>query len=442
MKTYIQHATIINEGLEFVGSVLIEDDIILKINTENKYEDADYFIDATGLLLIPGVIDDQVHFREPGLTHKGEIYTEAKAGIAGGVTSFMEMPNTIPQAVTIELLEEKYRRASEVSLANYSFYIGANNNNIDEVLKADPRKVCGIKCFMGSSTGNMLVEGNGLVTLFKNAHMIVATHNEEESIIQSNFQKYREQYGENVPIEFHPLIRSAEACYQSSSKAIDLAMKYNTRLHILHLSTAKEIELFSTGNPTQKQVTNEVCVHHLWFDNRDYQKLGSKIKWNPAIKEESDKLSLREAVNLGKIDIVATDHAPHTKEEKNNTYFKTPSGGPLIQHSLVVMLELVNQSVFSYKKVVEKMCHLPAILFNVEKRGFIRERYKADLVLIDPNQTWEVNESNILYKCGWSPFEGQKFKHKVTHTFVNGNLVYHNELFNENKKGERLIFLR
>jgi dihydroorotase len=442
MKTYIQHATVINEGHEFVGSVLIEDDIIRKINSDNEDEDADHFIDATGLLLIPGVIDDQVHFREPGLTHKGDIYSEAKAGIAGGVTSYMEMPNTNPQTVTIELLKEKYNRAAEVSLANYSFYIGATNNNIEEVLKADPHDVCGIKCFMGSSTGNMLVEGDGLITLFKNAHMIVATHNEEESIIQANLQKYREQYGENVPIEFHPLIRSSEACYQSSYKAIELASKFNTRLHILHLSTAREIDLFTAGSPDKKQVTNEVCIHNLWFDSRDYSRLGTRIKWNPAIKEESDKVALRDAVNSGKIDIVATDHAPHTKEEKNNTYFKAPSGGPLLQHSLVAMLELADQGVFSYQKVVEKMCHLPAILFNVEKRGFIREGYKADLVLIDPNHKWEVNPGNILYKCGWSPFEGQSFKHMVTHTYVNGNLVYDKGKFKEDRKGERLLFLR
>jgi dihydroorotase len=442
MKTYIQHATIINEGLEFVGSVLIDGNIILKINPDNENEEADNIIDASGLLLIPGVIDDQVHFREPGLTHKGDIYSEAKAGIAGGVTSYMEMPNTVPQTVTIELLEEKYKRASEVSLANYSFYIGATNNNIDEVLKADPKNVCGIKCFMGSSTGNMLVESDGLITLFKNAHIIVATHNEKESIIQANLKKYRDQFEDDIPIEFHPLIRSAEACYQSTFNAIELATKYNTRLHTLHLSTAREMELFSTGSPDKKRITNEVCVHHLWFDDRDYQKLGTKIKWNPAIKKENDKVALREAVNSGKIDIVATDHAPHTQEEKNKTYLLAPSGGPLLQHSLVAMLEMAEQGIFSYKKVVEKMCHLPATLFNIEKRGFIREGYKADLVLIDPNHKWEVSSGNILYKCGWSPFEGQSFKHKVTHTFVNGNLVYNNDLFDESSKGERLFFSR
>ncbi|HPS13150.1 MAG TPA: dihydroorotase [Prolixibacteraceae bacterium] len=442
MRTYIQQATIINEGLEYKGSVLLEDDSIKRINRDNRCEAADIYIDATGLLLIPGVIDDQVHFREPGLTHKGEIYTEAKAGIAGGVTSFMEMPNTLPQTTTIDLLETKYHRAAEVSLANYSFYIGATNNNLDEVLKANPRNVCGIKCFMGSSTGNMLVEGDGLVSLFKNAHMIVATHNEEESIIQANLQHYQNLYGDNIPVKFHPIIRSAKACYQSSAKAIDLATKYNTRLHLLHLSTAREMDLFSPGSPSLKQITNEVCVHHLWFDQKDYASLGTKIKWNPAIKAKKDKQALRDAVNSGKIDIVATDHAPHTIEEKNNIYSKSPSGGPLLQHSLVVMLEMVHQGIFTYQKVVEKMCHLPAELFKVEKRGYLREGYKADLVLINPNQPWEVNSSNILYKCGWSPFEGQVFTHKVTHTFVNGHLTYEKGVFNEAQKGERLRFLR
>lgn len=442
MKTLLKNATIVNESKIFIGSVLIHDDIISRVITGSATTVADKIIDASGLMLIPGVIDDQVHFREPGLTHKGDIYSEAKSGIAGGVTSFMEMPNTVPQSVTNELLEQKYLRASEVSLANYSFFIGATNDNLEEVLKADPKNVCGIKCFMGSSTGNMLVEGEGLLNLFKNAHMIVATHNEEESIIRGNIETYRLKYGEIVPVEMHPLIRSAEACYQSTYKAIELASKYNTRLHCLHLSTAREMELFSPGYPDQKRITNEVCVHHLWFDDRDYQLLGTKIKWNPAVKSEADKLALRKAVNSNVVDIVATDHAPHTIEEKNNSYFKSPSGGPLLQHSLVTMLELASQGVFSYEKVIEKMCHLPALLFNVIDRGFIREGYKADLVLIDPNQNWEVNQDNILYKCGWSPFEGQTFKHKVTHTFVNGNLVYNKGEFNENSKGERLLFSR
>lgn len=442
MKRIIQNATIVNEGETFSGHVLIENDLIAKISTEPITEAADEVINANGFLLLPGVIDDQVHFREPGLTHKGEIYTEARAAVAGGVTSYMEMPNTNPQTTTIEALNDKYTRAAEVSLANYSFYMGATNTNIDEVLKADPRTVCGIKCFMGSSTGNMLVEGNGLETLFKQAHMLVATHNEEEAIIQENMRLYREKYGEDVPVEAHPLIRSAEACYASSAKAIDLATKFGTRLHILHLSTAREMELFSPGDVLQKKITNEVCVHHLWFDDRDYIKYGNRIKWNPAVKSKTDRKALRDAVNSGKIDVVATDHAPHTLEEKANSYFKAPSGGPLVQHSLVIMLELVRKGVFTYHKVVEKMCHLPAVLFQVEKRGFIREGYKADLVLVNPNNPWVVAPSNILYKCGWSPIEGRTMSHQVTHTFVNGNLVYCQGEICETSRGERLMFNR
>ena len=442
MKTLILNATIVNENNQQIGSVIIENDIILKVITDGVLPEADRSIDANGLLLFPGVIDDQVHFREPGLTHKADIYTEAKAAVAGGVTSFMEMPNTNPQATTIEILEKKYQRAAEVSLANYSFYIGATNSNIDEILKADPTKICGIKCFMGSSTGNMLVENSGLATLFKHAHLLVATHCEEESVIRANTEIYFKKYGENVPMKCHPEIRNAEACYTSSAKAIELANKYHTRLHILHLSTAAEMELFSAGDPLKKQITNEVCIHHLWFDDRDYKKLGSKIKWNPAIKSEKDKIALREAINSGKIDVVATDHAPHTIEEKNNSYFKAPSGGPLVQHSLVAMLEMVSQGIFTYKKVVEKMCHTPALLFNIEKRGFIREGYKADLVMVDPKSSWMVETGNLYYKCGWSPFEGQHFNHKVTHTLVNGHLVYENGQFDETKKGERLLFNR
>lgn len=442
MTTIIQNATIINEGKRVKASLLIQDELIMMISSSKIDIPADNIIDASGLLLIPGVIDDQVHFREPGLTHKGDIYSEAKAGIAGGVTSFMEMPNTNPQTVTIDLLEEKYKRASEVSLANYSFYIGATNSNLDEVLKTDPKNVCGIKCFMGSSTGNMLVEGDGLTELFRNAHMLVATHNEDETLIQSNIKLFREKYGEDVPVSCHPLIRSSEACYESTAKAIDLATKYNTRLHTLHLSTAKEMELFTTGNPASKRITNEVCVHHLWFDDRDYQKLDNKIKWNPAIKSETDKIALQEAVNSGKIDIVATDHAPHTQDEKNNSYFKCPSGGPLLQHSLPAMLELASMGIFTIEKVVEKMCHLPAILFDIADRGFIREGFKADLVLIDPKSNWTVTPNNILYKCGWSPFEGTVFSNSIHSTFVNGHLVYNNGIFNEDKKGQRLLFNR
>lgn len=442
MKTLIHHATIINEGKQFFGSVLIENDLIVSVIEGNEVVTADESIDARGLLLIPGVIDDQVHFREPGLTHKGDIYTESKAAVAGGVTSYMEMPNTNPQTVTVKLLEEKFKRASEVSIANFSFYIGATNTNIDEILKADPKNVCGIKCFMGSSTGNMLVEGDGLASLFKNAHMLVATHCEEESIIKANQEKWLKEYGENVPVEHHPFIRSEEACYKSTAKAIGLAEKYSTRLHVLHLSTAKEMDLFQPGDFANKKITAEVCVHHLWFDQNDYTKKGNLIKWNPAIKTANDKTTLRKALVEGKIDIVATDHAPHTLQEKKNTYFKAPSGGPLVQHSLIVMLEMARKGIFTYVFVVEKMCHAPARLFNVEKRGYIREGYKADLVLINPNTAHTVKKENLFYKCNWSPFEGETFSHQVTHTFVNGNLVYHSGLFSEIYKGERLKFNR
>lgn len=442
MKICIKNATIVNEGKMFKGNVLIDQDLIKEISENPISETADKTIDAEDLFLFPGVIDDQVHFREPGLTHKAEIYTEAKAAVAGGITSYMEMPNTMPQTTTIDLLNQKYDRAAEVSLANYSFYIGATNTNIDEVLKADPKNVCGIKCFMGSSTGNMLVENDGLKTLFKNAHMIVATHNEEEAIIQANIKAYRERYNEDVQISMHPLIRSAEACYVSSSKAVDLAHRYGTRLHILHLSTARELELFENCDLSKKQITNEVCVHHLWFDDQDYIRFGNRIKWNPAIKSEADRDALRYGLTLGKIDVVATDHAPHTIEEKSRSYFQAPSGGPLVQHSLVAMLEMVRQGIFTYEKVIEKMCHAPAKLFEIEKRGFIRKGYKADLVLVDPHSKWTVSKSNILSKCQWSPFEGISFRHQVVTTFVNGKPVYDKGVFDETQKGERLIFNR
>ncbi|MBN2805602.1 MAG: dihydroorotase [Prolixibacteraceae bacterium] len=442
MKTLIKNATIINEHQILKGSVLISNNLIEKILFGNDLPEADRLINAEGLFLLPGVIDDQVHFREPGLTHKGEIATEARAAVAGGITSYMEMPNTQPQSTNIENLEQKYQRAAEVSMANYSFYIGATNHNIAEVLKADPRKVCGIKCFMGSSTGNMLVEGKGLETLFREAHMLVATHCEEEAMIKNNMASYREKYGELVPIELHPNIRSAEACYASSSKAVELAHRFNTRLHILHLTTAAEMELFTKGDLTNKQVTAEICVHHLWFDDRDYLTHGNRIKWNPAIKSQKDKEALREAVNSGKIDVLATDHAPHTLDEKNNTYFKSPSGGPLVQHSLPAMLELARKGIFTYEKVVEMMCHNPARMFHIEGRGYIREGYKADLVLVDPAKETLVSTENIYYKCGWSPFEGTVFSHSITHTFVNGHLAYSNGVFDETCRGERLQFNR
>jgi dihydroorotase len=445
MKTLIKNATIINEGLKFKGSVLISEEQILKIFPHAIPSDFDLkeveVIDASGFYLIPGVIDDQVHFREPGLTHKGDITTESRAAVAGGVTTYMEMPNTYPQAVTQEILEEKYKCASEVSAANYSFYMGATNDNLDEVLKTDPKKVCGIKVFMGSSTGNMLVDDeNTLAEIFKNAPTLVATHCEDEKTILKNIEIARGRYGENVPMSRHAHIRSDEACYIPSSKAVELASKFNTRLHVLHLSTAKEMTLFNSGKISDKKITAEVCVHHLWFDERDYIALGTKIKWNPSIKHASDKEALWEALLSDKIDVIATDHAPHTKEEKNNTYFKAPSGGPLVQHSLVAMLEMSRKGFITVEKVVQKMCHAPADLFRIEKRGYIREGYYADLVLVDPNKSWIVSPENILYKCGWSPFEGVEFSNKVVATYINGMPAFKNDKINESVKGKRISF--
>ena len=447
MKTLIKNATIINDALHYQGSVLINNDTIEKIYPsilpKDLSIDTTKVIDAEGLYLLPGVIDDQVHFREPGLTHKGEIATESAAAVAGGVTSYMEMPNTSPQAVTQEALEEKYKRAAEVSLANYSFYMGTTNDNLDEVLKTDPAKVCGIKVFMGASTGNMLVDDEKTLSgIFKNAPTLVATHCEDEKTIQENLKIALGRYGENIPISRHAHIRSAEACYKSSSKAIELATKFGTRLHVLHLSTEKEMGLFKAGKIAGKKITAEVCVHHLWFDECDYIKLGTHIKWNPAVKTYKDRNALWNALLADKIDVVATDHAPHTLEEKNNPYLKAPSGGPLVQHSLVAMLDKSNHGFLSLEKVVEKMCHAPAQLFQVEKRGYIREGYFADLVLVDPNKKWVVSKENILYKCGWSPFEGVEFTHQVTHTFVNGNLVFEKGKLLKEHKGQRLAFER
>ena len=445
MKTLIKNATIINEGLKFKGSVLITDDKIERIFPGQVPTDLDLqnitVTDATGLYLIPGVIDDQVHFREPGLTHKGEISTESRAAVAGGITTYMEMPNTNPQTVTQELLEEKYKRAAEVSPANYSFYMGATNTNLEEVLKTDPSKVCGIKIFMGSSTGNMLVDDQETLSeIFRNAPTLVATHCEDEATIKNNIEIARGRYGENVPVSRHAHIRSAEACYRSSSKAIELASRNNARLHILHLSSAMEMDLFSAGSVRDKKITAEVCVHHLWFDERDYISKGNSIKWNPAIKTLKDKEALWQALLDDKIDVIATDHAPHTLEEKNNTYFKAPSGGPLVQHALVAMFEMSLKGVISVEKVVQKMCHAPADLFRIDRRGYIREGYYADLVLVDPNQSWVVSSHNILYKCGWSPFEGQEFSHAVKATFVNGLEVYHQDKVRDVVAGKRIAF--
>ncbi len=443
---FIRNATIVNEGRTFKGNISIKDEIISAISLAGESEPPKgaQVIEAEGLLLLPGVIDDQVHFREPGLTHKGDIFSESRAAVAGGVTSFMDMPNTNPQTTTIKDLEQKYSLGAERSITNFSFYIGATNNNLNEIMNADPLSVCGIKLFMGSSTGNMLVDNEtALKELFRNAIMPVAAHCEDEEIIRKNMQIYREKYGEDVPARMHPLIRSREACYLSSSKAIRLAKEFNTRFHILHLSTADEMKLFSNALPLdQKRITAEVCIHHLWFEDSSYDVLGNFVRWNPAIKTKYDRGSLIEAVNNDIIDIVATDHAPHTIEEKENSYFKAPSGGPLIQHSLVVMLELWHQKKFSLEKIVEKMCHNPAILFNIKERGYIRAGYKADLCLVDPADPWTVSKENLLYKCGWSPFEGTTFNSKVVQTIINGSIVYNRGLINENYRGQRLRFDR
>ena len=443
MLTLIKNAQLVNEGRVYKTDVLIENKTIKQIAPEINIE-ANQIIDAEGLHLLPGVIDDQVHFREPGLTHKANIYTESKAAVAGGITSFMEMPNTNPQALTQELLEDKYQIAAQTSIANYSFFMGASNDNLEEVLKTDPKTVGAIKIFMGSSTGNMLVDNRTVLEeLFKKSPMLIAVHCEDEETIQKNTEKAKQQYGEEVPITEHPNIRSAEACYKSSSMAVELAKKHNTRLHVFHLSTEKEIALFDNKLPlSEKRITAEVCIHHLWFDSRDYAKRGTLIKWNPAVKKESDKNALFQALLDDKLDVIASDHAPHTLEEKSNTYFNAPSGGPLVQHALPAMLAFVNQEKITLEKVVEKMCHNPAICFQVENRGFIREGYFADLVLVDLNKPWEVTKENILYKCGWSPFEGETFNAQITHTFVNGHIAYEYGSFDETSRGMRLTFDR
>ena len=442
-STLISNALLINEGKIFLADVFIQNGLIAQIGQSLDVQ-ADESIDAEGKYLMPGIIDDQVHFREPGLTHKGELYTESKAAVAGGITSFMEMPNTKPQTLTQELLEQKYQRAKEVSLANYSFFMGASNDNLEEVLKTDPKNVGAIKIFMGSSTGNMLVDDKSVLeNIFEKSKMLIAVHCEDEATIQQNTAHYKSIYGEDVPIEMHPKIRSDEACYKSSSMAIELAKKHDTRLHVFHLSTAKEMELFRNDIPLEeKRITAEVCIHHLWFDDSQYADKGTHIKWNPAVKSKADKEAVFEALLDDRIDIIATDHAPHTLEEKNNTYFNAPSGGPLVQHALVAMLELYHQGKIRLEKIVEKMCHAPAICFQVENRGFIREGYAADLVLVEIDNPWEVNKDNILYKCAWSPFEGNTFKSRVTHTWVNGHLAYQNGSFDESQKGHRLTFDR
>ncbi|MCK4664426.1 MAG: dihydroorotase [Bacteroidales bacterium] len=443
----IKDCQIVNERKIFDGSIFIKDGKIHDIlQKENSFTTSVNYktINAKGKILIPGVIDDQVHFREPGLIHKADIYTESKAAISGGITSYMEMPNTIPQTINQEELEKKNQLAAKKSLANYSFYIGATNHNLEELLKTDAKSVCGIKIFMGSSTGNMLVDDiNVLSNIFKESPLLIAVHCEDETIIKNNIKYYRSKFGENVPINYHPLIRSELACYKSSSFAVELAKKYNSRLHLLHLSTEKEVELLDNSVPSsEKQITAEVCIHHLYFEKKDYDIYGTKIKWNPAIKSAKDKNGLLNALINNKIDVVATDHAPHTEEEKQNTYFNAPSGGPMVQHSLSAMLELYHEGKITIEKIVEKMCHAPADIFKIDKRGYIRKGYWADLVLVDINNPWEVTRDNILYKCKWSPFEGHVFNSKVSHTFVNGNLVYENGKFFEKNKGQRLVFNR
>jgi len=439
----IKNAILVNEGVIARKDVLIAGSVISKVADHIPEEDHEIII-ATGLHLFPGSIDDQVHFREPGLTHKGEIYTEAKAAVAGGITSYMEMPNTFPGATTIDLLEEKYARASEVSLANYSFFMGTTNTNLDQLLKVDPKHVCGVKIFMGSSTGNMLVDDQDeLEAIFREVRMLIATHCESDPIIAIAAERMRQEYGEDVPMRMHPLIRHAEACYASSSRVVEMAEKFGTKLHILHISTAKEVGLFRNDIALrEKKITAEACIHHLWFSDQDYASKGTLIKWNPAIKTIDDRDAIRAAVRDGHIDVIATDHAPHTLQEKANSYFKCPSGGPLVQHALVAMLDMVHEGVFPLEMVSQKMAHNVADLFQIDRRGYIREGYFADLVLVDLNAPSKVDRPSILYKCGWSPFEGHTFRSSVKMTFVNGKRVYNEGNFDESTRGMRLTFNR
>lgn len=444
-KVLIKNAKIVNEGAIFEGDVLIDGEYIVEIEENISPKSGDCLVvDAEGNFLLPGVIDDQVHFREPGLTYKGDIESESRAAVAGGITSFIEQPNTIPNAVTQEILEQKYQIASDNSFANYSFMMGATNDNLEEVLKTNPRNVAGVKIFLGSSTGNMLVDNQAtLENIFANTKMLIAVHCEDEATIKANLEKFKEEYGDNIPAEAHPLIRSTEACYISSSQAVALAKKTGARLHVFHVSTAKELDLFTNKIPLeQKKITAEVCIHHLWFSDEDYKTKGNFIKWNPAIKTAADRDALWEALLDDRIDVIATDHAPHTLEEKKLPYLNAPSGGPMVQHALVAMLENYLRGKISLEKIVEKMAHNPAKLFQIEKRGFIKVGYHADLVIVNTAKPWNVKKENILAKCGWSPFEGLNFKSRVTHTFVNGNLVYANGKVKDVRKGQRLLFDR
>ena len=444
MNSYlIKNATIVNEGSSFVGDLLVENGIIKKIGSSITTNSMTV-IDASGKYLIPGLIDDQVHFREPGLTHKATIDSESRAAVAGGITTFIEMPNTVPQATNQQLLQDKFNIAEKTSYANYSFMFGGTNDNLEELLKTDPKTVAGIKLFLGSSTGNMLVDNlEVLEKIFSSTKLIISVHCEDEETIKKNTAEHKAQYGEHIPIELHPVIRSEEACYLSSSRAIELAKKTGARLHVFHVSTAKETTLFRNDIPLEeKQITSEVCVHHLWFSDQDYKEKGTHIKWNPAVKTAADRQGLWKALLDDRLDIIATDHAPHTLEEKSNSYLKAPSGGPLVQHALLALLEKVSEKVISIEKLVEKACHNPAIIFQIENRGFIREGYYADLVLIDLKAPQTVCKENILYKCGWSPFEGTTFSSSVTHTFVNGVLIYREGVFNNEVKGKRITFNR
>ncbi|MAW65273.1 MAG: dihydroorotase [Flavobacteriales bacterium] len=445
---YIKNATIVNEGKEFIGNVIVEDGKIkdvIKGDYNFSDENAEIF-DASGLHLLPGMIDDQVHFREPGLTHKANIRSESRAAVAGGITSFMEMPNTNPQTTTHSALENKFDIAAKDALANHSFFFGATNENIDEVLAVDSRNVCGIKIFMGSSTGNMLVDNRDtLRSIFGKCDLLIATHCEDEATVRRNEAIYKAQFGEELPIEYHPVIRDAEACYKSSSMAVELAKELDARLHVLHISTAKETVLFRNDIPLKdKRITAEACVHHLWFTDEDYKEKGTRIKWNPAVKSSADRAGVMEAILDDRIDIIATDHAPHTMDEKNNLYFSAPSGGPLVQHAMVSVLELVRQGKIPLSKAVQKMCHAPAELFQIPNRGYIKKGFQADLVLVNLNNPWIVSKSNILYKCGWSPFEGQEFSAQIKATFVNGIKVYEDGQIIEptSNPAQKLIFSR
>ncbi|MCU0422520.1 MAG: dihydroorotase [Bacteroidia bacterium] len=440
----IRNAKLVNEGEQYFADVWIKNGIIEKIDRNGIAMQADETIDASGLYLLPGAIDDQVHFREPGLTHKGELYTEAKAAVAGGITSYMEMPNTVPSATTVPLLEQKYERAAVCSLANYSFYMGTTNQNIDELLKVDERKVCGVKIFMGSSTGDMLVDDpQALERIFSEVKTLIATHCEDDPMIKQRNAAIRAEFGDDIDASYHAIIRNDEACYKSSAFAIGLAEKYKTRLHILHISTAKELSLFRNDIPlSKKHITAEACIHHLWFSDEDYQTKGNFIKWNPSVKTAADRDAVFKAVIDGRIDVIATDHAPHTFDEKSKRYIDAPSGGPLVQHALNAMLTFYQQGKISLEMVVQKMCHNVAEMFEIDRRGFIREGYYADLVLVDLNSSYQVTKDSLLYKCKWSPFEGTTFNNTVTHTIINGNIVYHNGKFNESNFGMRLAFNR